>query len=220
MDATCPLVTKVHREAERHHRHGRHLMLIGHAGHPEVVGTMGQLPPGAVTLVQSVAEARSVVPPPGPLAWSSQTTLSVDDTAGIVAALTARFPEIVGPAKEDICYATSNRQAAVKAMVARGAAVVLVIGAPYSSNSVRLAEVAERAGARHAVLMQDPSELDPGVLDGVTTIGLTAGASAPEALVQAVIAALRARFELTVEEVRVAEERIAFRLPAALMAVE
>jgi len=220
LDATCPLVTKVHREVERNHRHGRHLLLIGHAGHPEVVGTMGQLPAGAVTLVQSVEEARAVQPPPGPLAWSSQTTLSVDDTADILAVLTDRFPAIAGPAKEDICYATSNRQAAVKAMVAQGAEVVLVVGAPNSSNSVRLAEVAERAGARRALLIQGARDLEPSLLEGCRVLGLTAGASAPEVLVEGVVAALRQRFALTVEEVRVAEERIAFRLPAALMAAE
>jgi 4-hydroxy-3-methylbut-2-enyl diphosphate reductase len=173
-----------------------------------------------VTLVQSVEEARAVVPPAGPLAWSSQTTLSVDDTADIVAALVDRFPDIAGPAKEDICYATSNRQAAVKAMVTRGAELVLVVGAPNSSNSVRLAEVAERAGARRAALIQAASELDPALLEGCRVVGLTAGASAPESLVQEVVAALRARHDLTVEEIRVAEERIAFRLPAALMAAE
>ncbi len=217
LDATCPLVTKVHREVERNHRHGRHLLLIGHAGHPEVVGTMGQLPEGAVTLVQSVAEAEQVAPPPGPLAWSSQTTLSVDDTAGIVAVLAARFPGIAGPGKDDICYATSNRQAAVKAVVARGASAVLVVGAPNSSNSVRLAEVAEQAGAR-ARLIQQATELDPAWLEGCRVLGLTAGASAPESLVEEVVAALRARFDLTIGAVRVAEERIAFRLPPALVA--
>jgi 4-hydroxy-3-methylbut-2-enyl diphosphate reductase len=220
LDATCPLVTKVHREVERNHRQGRHLLLIGHAGHPEVVGTMGQLPEGSVTLVQSVEEACAVAPPEGPLAWSSQTTLSVDDTADIVATLMERFPDIAGPAKEDICYATSNRQAAVKAMVARGAELVLVVGAPNSSNSVRLAEVAERAGARRAALIQAASDLDPALPEGCRVVGLTAGASAPESLVQEVIAALRARHDLTVEDIRVAEERIAFRLPPALMAAE
>ncbi|PWS39142.1 4-hydroxy-3-methylbut-2-enyl diphosphate reductase [Falsiroseomonas bella] len=217
LDATCPLVTKVHREAERHHARGRHLLLIGHAGHPEVVGTMGQLPEGAVTLVQDVAEARRVTPPAGAeLAWSSQTTLSVDDTAEIVAALTERFPGIAGPAKDDICYATSNRQAAAKALVAQGAEAVIVVGARNSSNSRRLAEVAERAGARRAMLVEGPAALDLDSLQGCATIGLTAGASAPEALVQAVIAALGARFALAVEEVRVAEETIAFRLPPEL----
>lgn len=217
LDATCPLVTKVHREAERHHARGHHILLIGHSGHPEVVGTMGQLPDGAATLVQDVAEARAVRPPPGlPLAWTSQTTLSVDDTAEIVAVLAERFPGIAGPAKEDICYATTNRQAAVKAVVARGAEMVVVVGAPNSSNSLRLAEVAERAGARRGILVQRGADLDLGLVEGCRAIGLTAGASAPEALVQEVIARLRTRFDLAVEEVRVAEERIEFRLPPAL----
>jgi 4-hydroxy-3-methylbut-2-enyl diphosphate reductase len=179
---------------------------------------MGQLPDGAVTLVEDAAAARAVAPPPGlPLAWTSQTTLSVDDTAGIVAILAARFPGLVGPAKDDICYATSNRQAAVKAIVARGAEAVIVVGAPNSSNSVRLAEVAERAGARLALLVQRGAELDPACLDGCRMAGLTAGASAPESLVQEVVATLRTRFAVTVEEVTVAEERIAFRLPPALL---
>ena len=217
LDATCPLVTKVHREAERHHAQGRHILLIGHEGHPEVVGTMGQLPADAVTLVQDVAEAERLAPPTGvPLAWTSQTTLSVDDTAAVVAVLAARVPGLVGPAKDDICYATSNRQAAVKAIVAGGAEVVIVVGAPNSSNSVRLAEVAERAGARRALLVQRGADLDPALLDGCAAVGLTAGASAPESLVQEVIARLATRFALTEQEVRVAEERIEFRLPPAL----
>ncbi len=217
LDATCPLVTKVHREAERHYAQGRHILLIGHAGHPEVIGTMGQLPEGAVTLVDSAEAALTVAPPEDvPLAWTRQTTLSVDETAGIVSVLADRFPGLVGPAKEDICYATSNRQAAVKAVVGRGAQLVVVVGAPYSSNSVRLAEVAERAGAR-SVLVQAPEELDLGRVEGLAAIGLTAGASAPESLVQGVIAHLRTRFDLTVEEVRVAEETIEFRLPPALL---
>ena len=219
LDATCPLVTKVHREAERHHARGRHVLLIGHAGHPEVLGTLGQLPPHAVTLVEDAAAARRVSPPANlPLAWTSQTTLSVDDTAEIVAILTGRFPGIAGPAREDICYATSNRQAAVKAMVERGAEAVIVIGAPNSSNSVRLAEVARRAGARAAVLVQGPEELDLTCLEGIATVGVTAGASAPESLVRAVLARLRAHHAVTVREVRVAEERIAFRLPHVLAA--
>ncbi len=221
LDATCPLVTKVHREAERHHAAGRHVLLIGHAGHPEVVGTMGQLPPGAVTLVEDAEAARTVQPPPGmALAWTTQTTLSVDDTAEAVAVLRARFPAIAGPAKEDICYATSNRQAAVKAIVAEGAAMVVVVGAPNSSNSVRLAEVARRAGAADAFLVQRGADLDHARLDGIGTVGLTAGASAPEALVEEVLARLRTRFEVTLREVVVAEERIAFRLPAPLLAAE
>jgi 4-hydroxy-3-methylbut-2-enyl diphosphate reductase len=217
LDATCPLVTKVHREAERHHARGRHILLVGHAGHPEVVGTMGQLPEGAVTLVESVAQARTVQPPAGvPLAWTSQTTLSVDDAAEIVTVLAERFPGLVGPSKEDICYATSNRQAAVKALVARGAEMVVVVGAPNSSNSVRLAEVAERAGARRAMLVQRGAELDLQAIEGCAAIGLTAGASAPESLVEEVIAHLGTRFEVAVEEVRVAEEQITFRLPPGL----
>jgi 4-hydroxy-3-methylbut-2-enyl diphosphate reductase len=175
------------------------------------------LPHGAVTLVQDVAGAERLVPPAGvPLAWTSQTTLSVDDTAAVVAVLAARFPGLMGPAKDDICYATSNRQAAVKAIVAEGAEVVIVVGAPNSSNSVRLAEVAERAGARRALLVQRGADLDPALLDGCAAVGLTAGASAPESLVQEVIARLATRFALTEQEVRVAEERIEFRLPPAL----
>ena len=217
LDATCPLVTKVHREALRHHRAGRHILLVGHAGHPEVVGTMGQLPDGAVTLVQDVAEARAVTPPEGAeLAWTSQTTLSVDDTAEVVAVLATRFPALVGPAREDICYATSNRQAAVKAIAARGAQAMIVVGAPYSSNSVRLAEVAEKAGIARAVLVQGGAGVDPAQFDGLAMVGLTAGASAPEVLVQQVIARLSDRFAVTVEEVKVAEETIEFRLPPAL----
>ncbi len=219
LDATCPRVMKVHREAERHHARGRHILLIGHAGHPEVVGTMGQLPDGAVTLVEDAEAARTVEPPRDrPLAWTSQTTLSVDDTAEAVAVLAERFPGLVGPAKEDICYATSNRQAAVKAVVAAGAEKVIVVGAPNSSNSVRLAEVAERAGARRSLLVQRGADLDPGAVADARTIGLTAGASAPEALVQEVLSRLAERFRLTVREVTVAEERISFRLPAVLAA--
>jgi 4-hydroxy-3-methylbut-2-enyl diphosphate reductase len=219
LDATCPLVSKVHREAERHAARGRHILLIGHAGHPEVIGTMGQLTPGAVTLVEDAAQARSVTPPAGvPLAFTTQTTLSVDDTAEIVAILQSRFPEIAGPAKEDICYATTNRQAAVKAIAARGAELVIVVGAPNSSNSVRLAEVARRAGAARAVLVQRGADLDPAIADGCRILGLTAGASAPEVLVEEVLARLRSRFDLDVEEVVVAEERITFRLPAGLAA--
>jgi 4-hydroxy-3-methylbut-2-enyl diphosphate reductase len=219
LDATCPLVGKVHREAERHHARGRHILLIGHAGHPEVIGTMGQLPEGEVTLVEDSEQARHVVPPAGrELAFTTQTTLSVDDTAEIVAILQARFPDIAGPAKEDICYATTNRQAAVKAIAARGAELVIVVGAPNSSNSVRLAEVARRAGAARALLVQRGADLDPALADGCATLGLTAGASAPEILVEEVLARLGTRFALDVEEVVVAEERITFRLPAGLAA--
>ncbi|MFC4167409.1 4-hydroxy-3-methylbut-2-enyl diphosphate reductase [Teichococcus aestuarii] len=215
LDATCPLVSKVHREAERHAAAGRHILLIGHAGHPEVIGTMGQLEPGTVTLVETVAEAETVRPPEGPLAFTTQTTLSVDDTAEIVATLAGRFPHLVGPAKEDICYATTNRQAAVKAIAARSGMVV-VVGAPNSSNSVRLREVAERAGCPRAIMVQRGRELDPALADGVGTLGITAGASAPDVLVQEVLERLRERFTLTVEEVVVAEESVVFKLPAAL----
>lgn len=213
LDATCPLVSKVHREAERHHARDRHLLLIGHEGHPEVIGTMGQLPEGATTLVPDAAAAHAIAPPAGvPLAYTTQTTLSVDDTAEIVAILRERFPGIEGPAKEDICYATTNRQAAVKAVAARSELVV-VVGAPNSSNSVRLREVAERAGAPRAVMVQRGVELDPALADGCTTIGITAGASAPEVLVQEVVDRLRERFDVTTEEVTIAMEDVIFRLP-------
>jgi len=215
LDATCPLVSKVHREAERHAAAGRHILLIGHAGHPEVIGTMGQLPPGTVTLVETVADAESVAVPEGPIAYTTQTTLSVDDTAEVVAALQRRFPELVGPTKESICYATTNRQAAVKTIAARSDMVV-VVGAPNSSNSVRLREVAERAGCARAIMVQRGTDLDPALADGVRTLGITAGASAPEVLVDEVIARLRERFTLTLEEVVVAEENVTFKLPAAL----
>ncbi len=219
LDATCPLVTKVHREAEKHFAQDRHLILIGHAGHPEVVGTMGQLPAGAVTLVEDVEDARSLaVPPAAHLAYITQTTLSVDDTAEIIAALRERFPGIEGPRREDICYATTNRQAAVKA-IAPGADMVVVIGAPNSSNSLRLVEVASRSGCPRSVMVQRARELDLAGLDGVSVLGLTAGASAPETLVDELIAHLRTRFSVTVEEVRVAEEDIVFRLPSALATV-
>jgi 4-hydroxy-3-methylbut-2-enyl diphosphate reductase len=192
-------------------------MLIGHAGHPEVIGTMGQIPAGSVTLVEDAAQAETVVPPGDvPLAYTTQTTLSVDDTADIVAILQRRFPDISGPAKEDICYATTNRQAAVKAIAAQGAELVIVVGAPNSSNSVRLAEVAKRAGAARSILVQRGAALDPAIADGCATIGLTAGASAPEVLVEEVLAKLATRFTLEVEEVVVAEEKIVFRLPAGL----
>jgi 4-hydroxy-3-methylbut-2-enyl diphosphate reductase len=213
LDATCPLVSKVHREAERHNARGHHLLLIGHAGHPEVVGTMGQLPEGAMTLVEDAAAARAVVPPAGEaLAYTTQTTLSVDDTAEIVAILRDRFPRIAEPAKESICYATTNRQAAVKAVAARSDLVV-VVGAPNSSNSVRLREVAARAGAPRAVMVQRGAELDPALADGCATVGITAGASAPEVLVQEVVDRLRERFDVTTEEVTVAVEDVIFRVP-------
>ncbi len=219
LDATCPLVSKVHREAERHFAAGgserRHILMIGHAGHPEVVGTMGQLPPGAVTLVQDAEDALQVQPDdPNRLAFITQTTLSVDDTAEIVGILRDRFPAIEGPKREDICYATTNRQAAVKA-VAPGCDLVLVIGSANSSNSQRLREVAERAGAR-AILLPDAAALDWSWLDGVRTLGLTAGASAPESLVQALLGTLGARYDLAIEERRVTQEDVIFKLPAPL----
>ena len=216
LDATCPLVSKVHREAEHHDARGRHILMIGHAGHPEVIGTMGQLPPGAITLVEDEAQAREVQPPAGAaLAFITQTTLSVDDTAGIVEILRNRFPEIAAPAKEDICYATTNRQAAVKAIAPR-VDMMIVVGAPNSSNSLRLVEVASRAGCPRAMMVQRGAELDLDGLQGVASIGVTAGASAPELLVEEVIARLRQRYALTIEEVVVAEEKIIFKLPAAL----
>lgn len=216
LDATCPLVSKVHREAERHFSAGRHILMIGHAGHPEVEGTMGQLPPGAMTLVQDAEEATAVAPPAaGRLAFITQTTLSVDDTAEIVAILRQRFPHIVGPAREDICYATTNRQAAVKEL-ARDCDLVIVIGSRNSSNSQRLREVAERSGAPTAILLPRCEDLDWSVLEGVRTLGLTAGASAPEALVEALLKRLGERFALAVEERRVVEENVVFKLPAPL----
>jgi len=218
VDATCPLVSKVHREAERQYAAGRHVLLIGHAGHPEVVGTMGQLPEGMVTLVQDVAEAERVAPPLGNgLAFLTQTTLSVDDTAAIVAVLARRFPDIVAPKHEDICYATTNRQAAVKAIAAR-CDLLMVIGAPNSSNSNRLVEVARTAGCARAVLVQRAAEIDWASLDGVSVLGLTAGASAPEILVDEVVAACRERFDLTVEEVVTTREDTVFKLPRVLVA--
>ena len=213
LDATCPLVSKVHREAERHHARGRHLLLIGHEGHPEVIGTMGQLPDGAMTLIEDAEAARRVTPPEdAELTYTTQTTLSVDDTAEIVAILRERFPGITEPAKESICYATTNRQAAVKAVAARSD-LVIVVGAPNSSNSVRLREVAERAGAPRAVMVQRGADLDPALADGCATVGISAGASAPELLVQEVIDRLRERFEVTAEEVTIAVEDVTFRIP-------
>ncbi|MEZ5669045.1 MAG: 4-hydroxy-3-methylbut-2-enyl diphosphate reductase [Alphaproteobacteria bacterium] len=218
LDATCPLVSKVHREAERQHADGRHVVLIGHAGHPEVIGTMGQLPAGAVSLVETVDDVAALAPAdPDRLAFVTQTTLSVDDTAAVVDALRARFPAIVGPKKEDICYATTNRQQAVKAIAARCDAIA-VVGAPNSSNSRRLVEVAERAGCARAFLLQRGADLDLAALDGVRTLGISAGASAPEVLVDEVIAACRTRFAVTVEEVRLTDEHITFKLPRALVA--
>ena len=216
LDATCPLVSKVHIEAERHHRDGNHILLIGHEGHPEVVGTMGQLPDGAITLIETVADAEaSAAADPARLSFVTQTTLSVDDTAEIVAALRRRFPAIAAPRKEDICYATSNRQDAVKA-IAEGCDLLLVIGAPNSSNSRRLVEVGLKAGAKASHLIQTAAEIDWRWFDGVATAGLTAGASAPEDLVEAVIAAIGARFGTEVAEVTVTREDVQFKLPRAV----
>jgi 4-hydroxy-3-methylbut-2-enyl diphosphate reductase len=216
LDATCPLVSKVHREAEHHFTRDRHLILIGHARHPEVIGTMGQLPPGAVTLVEDEEQARTVEPPADrPLAFITQTTLSVDDTAEIVNILQARFPHIAAPAKEDICYATTNRQAAVKE-IAPKVDMMIVVGAPNSSNSVRLVEVAGRASSAKAVMVQRGRDLDLATLDGISRVGITAGASAPEVLVEEVLSRLRERYTLEIEEIVVAEEKIIFKLPTAL----
>ncbi len=218
VDATCPLVSKVHVEAERHFRQGHQILLIGHANHPEVVGTMGQLPPGAMVLVQSVEDVAKLEPDdPDNLAYVTQTTLSVDDTAEIVAALQRRFPKIAPPRKEDICYATTNRQAAVKAIAAR-CDVILVVGSPTSSNSNRLVEVALKSGSRKAFLVEDAGAIDWSAVRPESTIGVTAGASAPEMLVGEVIAAARARFDVTVEEVTVTSETVKFSLPRVLSA--
>ena len=218
LDATCPLVSKVHREAERHYASGCKIVLIGHHGHPEVIGTMGQLPEGAVVLVEDVAQAEALKMPAGEkLAYATQTTLSVDDTAAIVAVLRRRFPQIEGPKKEDICYATTNRQASVKAIAAQAEAV-LVIGAPNSSNSKRLVEVARNNGCTRAHLVQRAAEIDWSWLDGVHRLGITAGASAPEVLVEEVIAACRQRFDVAIEEIKVTQENVVFKLPRALVA--
>ncbi|HRO13421.1 MAG TPA: 4-hydroxy-3-methylbut-2-enyl diphosphate reductase [Amaricoccus sp.] len=216
VDATCPLVSKVHREAERHFRNGLQMVMIGHAGHPEVIGTMGQLPPGAVLLVETPADIATLAPAdPGRLAYITQTTLSVDDTAEVVAALRACFPAIVGPHKEDICYATTNRQEAVKAMASKVDAL-LVIGAPNSSNSQRLVEVGHRAGCAYAQLVQRAAEIDWRALEGARAVGITAGASAPEVLVEEVVAAFRARYEVTEKLVETAQENIEFKVPRIL----
>ena len=217
LDATCPLVTKVHREAEIHHRRGREILLIGHAGHPEVVGTLGQLPDGAITLVQTVADVDAYQPrDPNNLAYVTQTTLSLDDTAEIVAALKRRFPSIVAPHKEDICYATTNRQEAVKRVAPQVDALV-VVGAPNSSNSRRLQEVAERAGCPYSVLVQRAAEIDWSRFDGIKTLGVTAGASAPEVLVEEILDAFAERYTLSVETVSGADESgMFFQLPRQL----
>lgn len=216
VDATCPLVSKVHIEAERHAANGLQIIMIGHAGHPETEGTMGQLPDGCVLLVETPEDVAQIrVEDPSKLAFVTQTTLSVDDTADIVAALKARFPDIVGPHKEDICYATTNRQEAVKAMAPKAQAM-LVVGAPNSSNSKRLVEVGARAGCTYAQLVQRADDIDWRALDGITSIGITAGASAPEILVNEVIDAFRQRYDVTVEQVETAQENVEFKVPRVL----
>ena len=216
LDATCPLVTKVHMEAQRHHAEGFEIILIGHKGHPEVIGTMGQLPEGAVRLIETVEDADHLaVRDPRKLAYVTQTTLSVDDTRDVIAALQRRFPDIRGPYKEDICYATTNRQEAVKA-IAPCIELLLVVGAPNSSNSRRLVEVGERHGTPRSLLVQRAEELDWGSLQGLSVIGVTAGASAPELLVNEIVDAFRSHYDVTVETVSLREENVAFKLPREL----
>ncbi len=217
IDATCPLVTKVHREAEIHWRRGRRVLLVGHSGHPEVVGTMGQLPEGAVILVESIADIEALQFDEASLAYVTQTTLSLDDSREIVEALQRRFPAIVGPHKEDICYATTNRQAAVKE-VAPNVDAVIVVGSPNSSNSQRLREVAERAGAP-AQLVQGKGEIDWSVFGKISSLGITAGASAPEVLVEEIMDAFAERYEISVETVSTADESVSFPLPKELRAM-
>ena len=216
VDATCPLVSKVHVEAQRHHKDGKEIVLIGHAGHPEVIGTMGQLPDQSMVLIETAEDAKRFSPTnPANVAFVTQTTLSVDDTAEIVGILQERFPDITPPHKEDICYATTNRQEAVKAMSSE-AGLVLVIGAETSSNSKRLVEVAMRAGAGGSKLVASAEDVDWHWLEGVDTLGITAGASAPEDLVQSLIDSCAARFEVTVEEIKVTDEDVVFKLPRIL----
>ncbi|CAN5214168.1 4-hydroxy-3-methylbut-2-enyl diphosphate reductase [soil metagenome] len=220
IDATCPLVTKVHMEAQRHHAEGSQIILIGHAGHPEVIGTMGQLPAGAITLVETVADAEHVMPKDSAkLAYVTQTTLSVDDTRDIIDVLQKRFPAIRGPTREDICYATTNRQEAVKS-IAPGIDLLLVVGAPNSSNSKRLVEVGLKSGCKRAALVQRATDLDWATLGGLRTVGLTAGASAPEILVNEIIAAFKDHYDVTVEKVVLREENVSFKLPRELRQVQ
>jgi len=220
LDATCPIVTKVHREAEIHFRRGREIVLIGHAGHPEVVGTMGRLPPGAITLIETAQQAEAFVARDAArLSYVTQTTLSIDDAAQIVECLKRRFPQIVGPHKEDICYATTNRQEAVK-KVAPKVDAMIVVGAPNSSNSQRLKEVAERAGCPHAVLLQRAADIDWQALGAIGSLAITAGASAPEVLVEEVLDAFAARYDLHVETESAVTENVFFPLPRVLRPVE
>ncbi|OFW87903.1 MAG: 4-hydroxy-3-methylbut-2-enyl diphosphate reductase [Alphaproteobacteria bacterium RIFCSPHIGHO2_02_FULL_46_13] len=220
IDATCPLVTKVHNEAERHHKMGLTIILIGHEGHPEVIGTMGQLPEGSVYLVETIEDVEKlVVPDPTKLAHCSQTTLSVDDTSAVVEALKKKFPMIVGPNREDICYATTNRQLAVKEIAPKSDAV-FVIGSPNSSNSNRLVEVAKVYGCENAHLVQDDSNIPWASLENIKTLGLTAGASAPDILIENVIAALKQKYEVTVEEVVLTKENVVFNIPRILREAE
>lgn len=216
VDATCPLVSKVHIEAQRHADAGLQMIMIGHEGHPETVGTMGQLPDGEVLLVETVADVSRVTPrDPAKLAYVTQTTLSVDDTSDIVAALNTRFPAIIGPHKEDICYATTNRQEAVKAMAPKCDAM-LVVGAPNSSNSKRLVEVGTRAGCPYAQLVQRATDIDWRALEGIKTMGITAGASAPEVLINEVIDAFRDHYDVTTQIVETAVENVEFKVPRVL----
>ncbi len=217
LDATCPLVSKVHVEAEKHAKDGRHILLIGHEGHPEVIGTMGQLPNGEMTLIETEDDARNFTPKdPDNLALVTQTTLSVDDTAGLIAILQERFPTIGLPYKEDICYATTNRQMAVKAIAER-CDLLLVIGSQTSSNSKRLVEVGAKAGSKDAMLISSSESIDWAKVDAADTLGLSAGASAPEYLTDGVLAALRSRYDVNVKEVEVTKEKVIFRLPRQLL---
>ncbi len=216
LDATCPLVSKVHKEATLHHKRGREIVLIGHSGHPEVIGTMGQVPDGVLHLIETIDDARSFSPnDPEALAFTTQTTLSVDDTRDIIEVLRQRFPAIVGPHREDICYATTNRQEAVK-KVAPDVDALIVVGAPNSSNSQRLREVAERAGCARAVLLQRADDIEWQFFAGIASLAITAGASAPDLLVDEVIDAFAARYEIDMEIVRTAEEAVSFNLPRQL----
>ena len=216
LDATCPLVSKVHIEAERHAKNGRHILLIGHEGHPEVIGTMGQLPKGQMSLIETIEDAKTFQPKnANDLALVTQTTLSVDDTSELIAILQARFPDIAMPYKEDICYATTNRQMAVKA-IAQECDLLLVIGAENSSNSKRLVEVSSKAGAQHSILISSANHLDWALIDKMDVLGLSAGASAPEHLTTGVIAALKNRYDMSIKEVEVVKEKVIFRLPRQL----